>query len=94
MAQAGAQPSKQYDALAVFEHCDGIGVWARRYLGLRSDGMSDDKAIELAGTDRAHNAIVADAYNVASRSVYPDQFVRIWVDRCVGKPDAFGFETK
>ena len=92
MVQAGVQPPKQYDSFAVFEHCDNIGVWATRYLGLRSAGMTRERALEIAGPDPAHIAIVKDAFTVMPRSTFPEQFARKWVDRCVADPVAFGFK--
>jgi len=92
MAQAGAQPPKQYDSFAVFEHWDNIGVWANRYLGLRSAGMTRERALEIAGSDLAHIAIVKDAFTVMPRSTFSDQFARKWVDRCIADPVALGFK--
>lgn len=91
---ASAQQTKPVDKFAVFEHCDNIGVWAKRYLGMRSAGMTEQRALEIAGPDPAHKAIARDAYTVAPRSILPEQFARKWVDRCTADPEAFGFEPK
>lgn len=92
MVQAGAQPPKQYDSIAVFEHCTKIERDVRLHIVSWQVETPKAKLIESVKGDRAQIAIINDIYDGPARGRTKSEIVRKWVDRCVGDPVAFGFK--
>lgn len=92
ITQAAAQPPKQFDSIAVFEHCAKIERDVRMHILAWQVETPKAELIASVKGDRAQIAIINDIYDGPARGRTKNEIVRKWVDRCVADPVAFGYK--